>query len=378
MSSLHNHRFRKFVCEFQETMDTFSETSPSTSISTDNSSHLLDKVSSTTNECPAGAKCNPSHKLLSALLVSLRIFTNSCFCVPSHTSVEIVELQLDSYLSQKKDVSNLLWLYVSMLFMASMFGLQYTMIKASGQLEQIFFGYNLYLPLPVALFVAYSCVCASRLSIISEDSTVFRFNNDHPHPCSSDAESLHSPTLTKSSHWSILTSFIWINWYLMGVAVALYGLNHCLDRHAGPLPHTFVSVFYPTLYFGGFFLYTLQIFDIGSNIMLMMCILLVSFVKNPGDGPFGSVLVNIIRSDSLCVFAAFVYIACAAIYRFKREADNKAKASAAGQVSTAGACVESDLESNGNGVLSCLPVRLSVFVYLSSSITPMESYPVSF
>ena len=134
--------------------------------------------------------------------------------------MEIVELQLDSYLSQKKDISNLLRLFVSMLFMASMFGLQYTMIKASGELEQIFFGYNLYFPLPVALFVAHACVCASRLSIISEDSTVFRFNNDHPHPCSNDAESLQSPTLTKRSYWSILTSFISINWYLMGVAVA--------------------------------------------------------------------------------------------------------------------------------------------------------------
>ena len=359
-------------------MDTFSETSPSTSISIDNNSHLLDKVSSPTNESPAGAKCNTSHELLSALFVSFRVFTNSSFCIPSHTSVEIVELQLDSYLSQKKDVSNLLRLFVSMLFMASMFGLQYTMIEASGQVKQIFFGYNLYFPLPAALFVAHACVCASRLSIISEDLTVFRFNNDHPHPCSNDAESLQSSTLTKRSYCSILTSFISINWYLMGVAVALYGLNRCLDRHAGPLPHTFVSVFYPTLYFGGFFLYTLQIFDIGSNIMLMVCILLVSFVKNLGDGPLSSSLVQIIGIEALFMFAAGVYGACATIYRCKREADNKAKVLAAEQDSIAGACVKFDLKPTGNGVSSCLPVRPPACVYLSSSITSMESYPVYF
>jgi hypothetical protein len=197
--------------------------------------------------------------------------------LPFHTAVETVDLHLDSYLSQKKDILNLLWLYILMTFMASMFGLQYAIIKASGQLEQIFFGYNLYLPLPAALFVAYSCICASRLSIKSEIfNVVFRLKKDLP--LHDGTGSLHLPTLAKCTCWPIVMSFISINWYLMGVAVVLYGFNICLDHFAGPLPHAFVSVFYPILYFAGFLLYTLQIFDFHSNIMLVMCALQISLV----------------------------------------------------------------------------------------------------
>jgi hypothetical protein len=77
-----------------------------------------------------------------------------------------------------------------------------------------------------------------------------------------------------------MASYISINWYLIGVAVLLYGLNLCSDHFVGPLPHSFMSVLYPILYLGGFFLYTIQIFDNRTNITLMVCILQISFLTN--------------------------------------------------------------------------------------------------
>jgi hypothetical protein len=192
--------------------------------------------------------------------------------------VETVDLLLDNYVSQKEDILNVLWLYVLMILMASEFGLQFIMIKACGPLEQIFFGYHLYLSLPAALFIAYSCICASRLSLITEGCTVFRFTDVRP--LSDGTGSVVSPALTKRSSWSIMASYISINWYLIGVAVLLYGLNLFSDRFVGPLPHSFLSVLYPILYLGGFFLYTVQIFDNRTNVMLIVCSLQISFLTN--------------------------------------------------------------------------------------------------
>jgi hypothetical protein len=293
--------------------------------------------------------------------------------LPFHKAVETVDLHLDSYLSQKKDILNLLWLYILMTFMASMFGLQFAIIKASGELEQIFFGYNLYLPLPAALFVAYSCICASRLSIKSEIfNVVFRLKKDLP--LHDGTGSLHLPTLAKCTCWSIVISFISINWYLMGVAVVLYGFNICLDHFAGPLPHAFVSVFYPILYFAGFLLYTLQIFDFHSNIMLVMCALQISLVGD--DDTFWG--------KQLCLIPSYVFL----FIELAKRAANVANISTGGVDSVPVARTESDLESIGmllydtthlsslllNVTLALLNKSVYLSVCLSVSLRPYPQW----
>jgi hypothetical protein len=159
---------------------------------------------------------------------------------------------------------------------------------------------------------------------------VFRLKKDLP--LHDGTGSLHLPTLAKCTCWSIVMSFISINWYLMGVAVVLYGFNICLDHFAGPLPHAFVSVFYPILYFAGFLLYTLQIFDFHSNIMLVMCALQISLV---GDDSFWG--------RQLSMIPLFVLL----IIEVAKRAANVANISTGGVDSVPVARTESDLESIG-------------------------------
>jgi hypothetical protein len=294
------------------------------------------------------------------------------FILPFQTAVKTVDLHLDSSLSQKKDILQLLSLFVLMISLASTFGLQYTVIAASGQPEQIFFGYNrsIYLRLPAALFVAYSFICASRLSIISDEWTVFRFTYDQP--ISDGTGSSHLSTLAKHSYWSIITSYISINWYLMGVAVVLYGVNRSLDHLAGPLPPTFVSVLYPILYLGGFFLYTSQIFDIYTNVMLIVCLLHMSYVKDTDS--WGS---------TIALWLPIAFYGCLTLPSPPRSARTPLyDLSPAGSDSIPEARTESDLESNGmfkhplsyhtvfslSLAAACLPACLC--------FTLVQSYPV--
>jgi hypothetical protein len=117
----------------------------------------------------------------------------------------------------------------------------------------------------------------------------------------------------------------------MGVAVVLYGFNSCLEHLAGPLPHVFVSVLYPILYFGGFFLYTWQIFDIQSNIVLALCVLQVSLATNDD------------RRDRPLAFAlAYLWLILSA-----NRTANVANVSTGGVDSVPEACTERESEAIG-------------------------------
>jgi hypothetical protein len=155
--------------------------------------------------------------------------------------------------------------------------IQYALIEASGCHTVIFFGFGskIYYPLTVALFIAYSGIYASNESMISEDASVLRFITDRFQADPNDSYNIAIilPTPVKRSFWFIFSSFLTSNWYLMALAFALYGFNFYLVKVTGPLPYDLSNILFSILLIAGYFFYTIQIFDILTNVMLLVCII---------------------------------------------------------------------------------------------------------
>ena len=121
----------------------------------------------------------------------------------------------------------------------------------------------------LVLMIPYTFIFASHSSMLMKRWTIFRFIDDRVLP--DDEWTAKSPPLIKRSFGTILMSYVAINVYLLLLQLGLLLLQLQLDRTDSPIaPITEHRIFSFTLRSAAFFLYTSQIFDIPTNIAILM------------------------------------------------------------------------------------------------------------
>ena len=119
------------------------------------------------------------------------------------------------------------------------------------------------------LMVPYSFIFASHSSMLMKRWTFFRFSDDLVRP--DDDWAAKSPPLVKRSFGTILMNYVAINVYLLLLQLGLLLLQLQLDHMDSPIARIFEHrIFSSTLRCAAFFLYTSQIFDIRTNIAILI------------------------------------------------------------------------------------------------------------
>ena len=129
------------------------------------------------------------------------------------------------------------------------------------------------------LMIPYTFIFASHSSMLKKHWTFFRFIDDRVRP--DDEWTAKSPPLVKRSFATILMSYAAINAYLLPIQLGLLLLQLQMDRTDSPIaPILGHWLFSSTLRCAAFFLYTYQIFDIGTNIAILICVADVSIFSS--------------------------------------------------------------------------------------------------
>jgi hypothetical protein len=181
------------------------------------------------------------------------------------------------------DVSKLLWLYFFMVPMVIVFALQaklvdicenYFVSRMNVAHSKEIFGPDQGIcrtVLPI-LLIGYSLIYANHSSMLPQEFVLIRYKDDRTKFHDKRSSESESPTSIKCSFYSIMMSYVMINLYLTGVEVGLFVWKMNLTASGRDIPVIFDNpLFYSFAYYGLLSLYTFQIFDVWTNIMLIIC-----------------------------------------------------------------------------------------------------------
>lgn len=131
-----------------------------------------------------------------------------------------------------------------------------------------------------AMSIAYCGMMASHSAMFNEK----HFDNcfGYIEETAASDGTLPSPPRVKRSFLSIAMSYLQTNLYLLVLVLAVMGVNIILTKHSDFHPSS-TSLVCSILYFLGGVLYTYQVFNIRTNVIILMaCVYNMTMVINPG------------------------------------------------------------------------------------------------
>ena len=187
--------------------------------------------------------------------------------------------------SSRGEVSTLLWLYLLIACMVLLLMCHSIVVDTCGayiarkmhstRSKETF---DIIDTFRLVLMIPYTFIFASHSSMLTKRWTLFRFIDDRVRP--DDEWTAKSPPLVKRSFGTILMSYMAINAYLLLLQLGLLLLQLQLDRTDSPIaPILGNQMFSLTLRCAAFLLYTFQIFDLRTNIAILIGLVDVSILS---------------------------------------------------------------------------------------------------